>query len=686
MSYQVIARKWRPQNFNDMVGQDTVARTLQNALKSGRIAHAFLFSGVRGVGKTTTARILAKALNCHEGVSENPCGECVSCEEITAGNSVDVQEIDAASNRGIDNIRDLRESARYGTARDRFKIYIVDEVHMLTNEAFNALLKTLEEPPAHVKFILATTEYHKIPTTITSRCQKYEFKPMPFAAIFDRLKLITESEGVKISDYALGAVTSVAQGSMRDAQSALDQLIAFGGAEIHDEDVRALLGIVDQKVVWDLVDSVAERDREKLITGMHDLIGTGLSPQLLCTKLVEHVRNLMVCRAVGWKPALLQVPDSEQEALLSQAQRFSELDLIRFYDLLDRVAGELKWHTHPNVHLEISLLKLVELAKLSTIEEVIGALKGGGSLGPAKAFSGGNTPRSSPIDPGSAFQPPSGTRGPAASTPSSGPASRANPPSGSSSPSPSVPSPGGFSFEPPNSGGSHTTSASPQAKPLAGPEAEPAAVTPRAPVPQPPWESEQSSDQGGASEEEGESDSPEGVAELLQAAVVPEAGRYAETNAPSEDEFDDEDELEAEVEDREAPPETARPGPTLKPVTNFSGTDVVTKLMRSLNDNFKSLYGQLACASQIAFRDGRLEISFPKAQSFHASMLGTEDNQKRLSEALARIIGTEVEIGVSIEQPTGKESAPVDPTEDPKVKSFLSRFPGKVIVKREYEN
>jgi DNA polymerase-3 subunit gamma/tau len=360
-----------------MVGQDAVTRTLQNALKSGRIAHAFLFSGVRGVGKTTAARILAKALNCRDAISPEPCDKCVSCEEIRAGNSVDVQEIDAASNRGIDDVRELRESARYGTARDRYKIFIVDEVHMLTKEAFNALLKILEEPPSHVKFILATTEYQRIPRTITSRCQKYEFKPIAYQGILDRLKLITDTEGVKISDFALFAVASVAQGSMRDAQSALDQILAFSDREVQDEDVKALLGVLDQGVTAELVQVVLDGDRAGLIKRLQGLAGSGISPQVLCSKLLERVRDLLVCKAAGWDTALLQLPDSEKDQLLEQAERFSELDLIRFYDLLNKTGDELRWHTHPHVHLEIALLKLVELARLPALETVISRLESG---------------------------------------------------------------------------------------------------------------------------------------------------------------------------------------------------------------------------------------------------------------------------------------------------------------------
>ncbi|HXK60170.1 MAG TPA: DNA polymerase III subunit gamma/tau [Acidobacteriota bacterium] len=378
MSYQVLARKWRPQFFEEVTGQETVTKTLQNAIASGRIAHAFLFSGVRGVGKTTTARILAKALNCHEGPTIRPCGRCVSCTEIAASGSVDVLEIDAASNRRIDDVRELRESVRYGTARDRFKIFIIDEVHMLTTEAFNALLKTLEEPPPHVKLILATTEHHKIPVTITSRCQQYDFKPIPFSLILDRLRLICREEGIEIGDYALRAIASESQGSMRDAQSTLDRIIAFAGNRVTDDDVRSLLGIVDDKLVLAAFDAVLEGDRAGLIRQSRELVEQGIEPLNFCRKLVEHVRNLMICRVAGWDEKLLNLSDAEKDAVMGQAKRLSEIDLIRFYDVLNKTEGDLKWHLHPAIHLEMTLLKLIELAHLPRIEEVIGQLKTGG--------------------------------------------------------------------------------------------------------------------------------------------------------------------------------------------------------------------------------------------------------------------------------------------------------------------
>ena len=375
MAYQVLARKWRPQSFEDVVGQETVTQTLQNAIKSDRIAHAFLLSGVRGVGKTTTARILAKALNCGHGPTPSPCGECVSCQEIAAANSVDVMEIDAASNTGVDNIRELRESVRYATSRDRFKIYIIDEVHMLSNQAFNALLKTLEEPPPHVKFILATTEHHKIPVTITSRCQEFDLKPIPFQLILDRLRFIGEKEGLEISDYALQVIVSTAQGSMRDAQSALDQIISFCGKRVRDKDVQVLLGVVGNELLSSVVEAILQRDTKTLLECVQKLGNHGIETQNFCRQLIAYLRNLLVCKIAGWDEHLLHLPDSEKETLLKQSAEVSELDLIRFYDLLNRTENELRWHSHSHIHLEMALVKLVKLGQLPTLEQIISQLE-----------------------------------------------------------------------------------------------------------------------------------------------------------------------------------------------------------------------------------------------------------------------------------------------------------------------
>jgi DNA polymerase-3 subunit gamma/tau len=293
---------------------------------------------------------------------------------------VDVLEIDAASNTGVDNIRELRESVRYGTARDRFKIFIIDEVHMLSNAAFNALLKTLEEPPAHVKFILATTLYQKIPGTIISRCQQFDFKPIPFRLIAERLKLISQDEEIEISDYALKVIVSTAQGSMRDAQSALDRIIAFSGKQISDEDVRTLLGEVDERAVMAVVEAVLDQDSQALIRQVEALTNSGVEPQNFCRKLIQHTRNLLVCQVTGWDEQLLNLADGEKDAILEQAEKLSQLDLIRFYDLLNRTETDLRWNSHPWVHLELTLMKMVELSRLPTVEEVIGKLRSGQAI------------------------------------------------------------------------------------------------------------------------------------------------------------------------------------------------------------------------------------------------------------------------------------------------------------------
>ena len=377
MTFQVLARKWRPQTFEEVVGQDLIVRTLRNALLSGRVAHAFLFAGVRGVGKTTTARILAKALNCMEELGPTPCGQCESCREIVATNSLDVQEIDAASNTSVHNIREIRESVRYGTARDRFKIYIIDEVHMLSKGAFNALLKTLEEPPEHVKFILATTELERIPTTITSRCQQFNFRPIPLAKIQERLQAICDQEGIELTDYGLRAVAVAARGSMRDAQSTLDQVVALSGAQVEDDQIQDLLGEVDETVFYQLVEALKQRDQKALLEVLRRQIAAGIDPRRFCERLQTYFRNLLVCRVAGWKEELLHLPDSAKASVTEQAESFTELDLIRFFDIVHRAEQELKDSAQPVVHLEMALMKLVELSRLPTLETVIGQLDGG---------------------------------------------------------------------------------------------------------------------------------------------------------------------------------------------------------------------------------------------------------------------------------------------------------------------
>ena len=371
MQYQVLARKWRPRNFHELVGQEYVSRTLLNALQSGRVAHAFLFSGPRGSGKTTTARILAKALNCHDGKPGEPCSNCVACTEIAAGNCMDVLEIDAASNRGIDEIRELKEKARYNPARDKHKIFIIDEVHMLTPEAFNALLKTLEEPPPHVAFILATTEYHKIPATILSRCQQYSFKLIQYPLILARLREISKAEGIQISDSALEQVVFSSGGSMRDAMSALDQVIAFSGNEVQDEDVTTLLGLVAPRVLSQAVHAIAANDLPALLKIVGDLVEAGQDLTNFCRRLLGQFRNLMVLKAGIADPALLGIPESLLPDLREQAGLFSREDLLRLFDGFQKIETGMKYATQVRFQLEMGLIELAHIARLRPLEDLI---------------------------------------------------------------------------------------------------------------------------------------------------------------------------------------------------------------------------------------------------------------------------------------------------------------------------
>ncbi len=372
MQYQVLARKWRPQNFHELVGQDHVSRTLLNALQSGRIAHAFLFSGPRGSGKTSAARILAKALNCHKNKPGEPCGNCAACTEIAAGNCMDVLEIDAASNRGIDEIRELKEKVRYNPARDRNKIFIIDEVHMLTAEAFNALLKTLEEPPPHVVFILATTEYHKIPATILSRCQQHSFRLIQYPLILNRLREISKSEGIEISNSALEQVVFSGGGSMRDAMSALDQVIAFCGNQVRDEDVTALLGLVEPKVLSQAMHAIAKNDLPALLGIVEDLVESGQDLHNFCRRFSGQLRNLMVLKAGIADPALLGIPESLLPDLREQADLFSSEDLLRLFDAFQKMESGMRFASQARFHLEMGLIELAHIGKLRPLEELIG--------------------------------------------------------------------------------------------------------------------------------------------------------------------------------------------------------------------------------------------------------------------------------------------------------------------------
>ena len=371
MSYVVLARKWRPQRFEDVVGQPHVVQTLTNAISAERIAHAYLFSGARGIGKTSVARILAKALNCAQGPSPSPCNQCESCKEITKSASIDVFEIDGASNRGIDEIRELRENVRYLPARSSYKIYIIDEVHMLTAPAFNALLKTLEEPPPHVVFIFATTEVHRVPITITSRCQLFDFRRIPAAEIMDHLRHIAQEEHIQISDVSLRVLAREAEGSMRDAQSLLEQMIAFSGKTISDEDLLEVLGVIDHQELFSTATAIIEGDAVRCLETIERLYLHGHDLRRFCQELAEHFRNLLVMKMSIEPQKLVDLTDAELTELKEQADKVSSSTLQQFFHFLLKGEEEIRRSSNPKLVLEMSLLRLTELPKVMDMDEVI---------------------------------------------------------------------------------------------------------------------------------------------------------------------------------------------------------------------------------------------------------------------------------------------------------------------------
>jgi len=374
MSYLVLARKYRPATFGEVVGQPTVTRTLGNALASGRIGHAFLLSGARGVGKTTTARILAKALNCSNapGPTAEPCLECASCREIAAGSSLDVQEIDGATHNGVEQVRELRESARYSPARDRFKIWIIDEVHMLSTGAFNALLKTLEEPPPRVKFIFATTEYHKLPDTIVSRCQQYDFRMIPARDLQTHLRQLSDKEGIKVSNEALSRIARAAEGSVRDALSLFDQVLSFSGNDVRDEDVTALLGLIDRELLTAASQAVLQGDSLALLDLVERLSDYGADYRNFTRELLLHFRELLLVKLAPAGSALAaQLVPEERERMLPLAEAYAEEDLLRIFDVLTKADAELRLAQDPRVTLELALLKLVQMRRLLPFAELV---------------------------------------------------------------------------------------------------------------------------------------------------------------------------------------------------------------------------------------------------------------------------------------------------------------------------
>ena len=395
MAYQVLARKWRPQTFEEVMGQEPITRTLQNALTAGRVAHAFLFSGPRGVGKTSVARILAKALNCEAGPTPHPDNTCQLCQEITNGSSLDVLEIDGASNRGIDEVRDLREKIKYLPAQSKYKVYIIDEVHMLTKEAFNALLKTLEEPPAHAVFILATTEPHKVPVTILSRCQRYDFRRIPTGVIQAHLAKLAEQEGWKIDPEGLALVARAAEGGLRDAQGFLDQVVTFGGDGVTTAEIARILGVTDRGSLLGALTAIIDRNGPDLLNLIETLYNQGHDLGRFYQDLILYARNLLVAGLHPEARHLAAVADTEWDDLIALARRTPAVHLHNLLSVLLQGEEELKRAPQPRLALEVLLLRVIHLepvlplnewlARLDTLEK---RLEGGPRVASAAAGAG----------------------------------------------------------------------------------------------------------------------------------------------------------------------------------------------------------------------------------------------------------------------------------------------------------
>jgi len=397
MSYTVLARKYRPQKFSEVIGQEHVTRTLQNALEQGRTAHGYIFSGHRGIGKTTVARILAAALNCRSRLNNyedkpvaEPCGICESCTEIRAGNAVDVIEIDAATNRGIDEIRELREAARYRPARDRFKIYILDEAHQITDAAFNALLKTLEEPPDHIVFMLATTQPEDIPQTIRSRCQHFSFRAVKFDAIVGQLRDLVSRENVEANDDALALLAEAGDGSMRDALSILDQAIASASGKLTADSVRNLVGAAPAHILEEVMQAVARSASEDVLRQVDHLISEGHSPTHFTRQMVRFLRNATVAKIAGKDSSLLQISTEERERVARVAELFGEEDLTRHLQIMLRTHGELGYKLEQRFHLELGLLKMTHAQRLLPIEQLLSDVSAASDVAGA---AGANAPR-----------------------------------------------------------------------------------------------------------------------------------------------------------------------------------------------------------------------------------------------------------------------------------------------------
>ncbi|MGD8539361.1 MAG: DNA polymerase III subunit gamma/tau [Candidatus Aminicenantes bacterium] len=375
MSYLIYARKYRPMNFEEMIGQKPVVQTLKNAVKNDRVSQAYIFSGMRGVGKTTAARILAKALNCKEGPTPAPCNKCEFCTAINEDRSVDVLEIDGASNRGIDEVRSLREGVKYKPIHSRYKVIIIDEVHMLTIPAFNALLKTLEEPPAYTVFIFATTEFHKVPATIISRCQHFEFKKISKKELINHLLDITKKENITVSSFGLNLIADAADGSLRDVLSLLDQAVAFSGDVINDEDLKEILGTISQNILLRFSAAILEENSDQIFALVEEIIENGFDLRFFYKELIQHFRNLLLVRTVRSSQDLIPFASEDLENLKKASEGTSIEELLRYLIALQEGEQGLKFSSHPRIYLEALLVKLCHFRKIVPLTDILSDIK-----------------------------------------------------------------------------------------------------------------------------------------------------------------------------------------------------------------------------------------------------------------------------------------------------------------------
>jgi DNA polymerase-3 subunit gamma/tau len=628
MTYKVIARKYRPQTFSEIVGQQHVTRTLANAINSNRVAHAYIFSGVRGVGKTTSARVLAKALNCVKGPTAEPDGTCDSCREISAGTSLDVLEIDAASNRGIDQIRELREMVRYAPASSRYKVVILDEAHQLTDEASNALLKTLEEPPERVVFILATTRAEDLVETIKSRAQLFQFRALSFKEIAEEIERIARAEKLTIEPGAVAVLARAAEGSLRDGLSLLEQAIAYSGDAITDAQVRELLGVVAESVLDALVDAISEQSAEMALSLVHRLIGDGQNLQHFCREAIRHFRNLLVTRVCGADSELVAAPEDERPRLAEQAARFSEEDLTRFFNTLLATDAELRRAPDPRLHLELGLLKLINARRLAPLEEVLAGLRGeargsGGDIrsGPARTTNSASSLPARAMGPVTAAQPVS----------SSGAAVRMAPvPNSSANSSASA------------AGGSLAAAPSTIASAMATAKREDAAPAKE-------------------------------IAPLRSVASVSVSATPAPASAVT------------------VAPSTAGRAADEPSNGNGIGAAQVEAIKAALQAH-KFLWSMLDAVTRWEVENGELRLFFPSESRSLADMLQARDPMERLRTVLNQVVGQPLRVCVKLDSsrgaaPTGRSSElRARFEEDPIVRAMLEKFGGQISnVKRPGE-